>query len=44
MQMSNIMARKESTMTKIDELLNEARELGTLYNDLPGDETYDSEN
>lgn len=44
MQISNIMARKESTMAKINELLNEARELGTLYDDLPGDEIYDNLN
>jgi hypothetical protein len=44
LQMTNIVTKRESTMAKLAELLNEARELATLYDDLPGGEFYDSEN
>jgi hypothetical protein len=43
-QIDNIVAKRPSTMQAIDVLLNEARELTTLYNDLPGGESYPSEN
>jgi len=35
MQMENIVNKRESTMAKIAELLNESRELSRLYNDSP---------
>lgn len=44
LQMLQIENKRESTMAKLAELLNEARELADLYDDLPGNETYESEN
>lgn len=44
LQMLQIENKRESTMAKLSMLLNEARELADLYDDLPGNEIYESEN